>query len=694
MGSLPVRTEGGEEGSVGSRGGARRVMQLALILCLLAVLRGAFLSHDPPSALVEWGLNVGPFLYDEGWWTTSAREHVLSGVWLTGGFDPVLLTPLSSLLFRGSFFLFGQGLAQARIVSGLFGMAGLLFLYAVLVRAFGRRVSLWTLLVAGVYVPLLISHRTALLESVTLFFIIASLWLWQRGSVGAHVGAGIAGTAAILTKLTAVAFVLPLFAATLVAPARSRLREALGLLTGIAVGGVVWWGLWGSRHLSDLARMTSFYTGPRWHPVPAEAGALASLLKMGGVFSVGGIMWRHLLFRANPAFALLALLGALACLFQGGDRSPERKVTTLAFWWLVGGGLLISLSPYQPVRYFVLLVPAAAVMIASLFARATTGGSAVCSPATRGAVTNTGAVSGTVMSGTATHSAAMNESGMTGTVRRTTISRPRSLLALFLIAWVTSQAAYALSFQVAVRWLSSLDLPQRSTVDPLPFSLTSTLLSLPRVGIRPTFLGLTAQDGLLLAAAIAALAALAIGLPLGVLIWHFVLVRRARRRDGEKGGAGTGRVAGGILIILALVSLSTDLARAGWWARWSQPSVWRMGQRLTQVLPQEAVVSPGGTYALGIEIRFDTSCLFRHRMWSTEPPVTHILVLLEHPLVGASTAEEFCRLHPGVEFIEAFRLLDGRALVGLFEIEAPAGEAGRGGGPSRPGEGTGVGERQ
>jgi hypothetical protein len=589
----------------------------------LVLIRAFSLSHDPPPELFEWGLNVGEFLYDEGWWTANARDHALFGQWLSGGFDPILITPLSSLIFRLSFLIFGVGLVQARAVSVILGTSGLLVLFMMLRDLISRRAALWGLVLLGMYFPLVICQRTALLETTVLFFVLVSIWLWLRGKPLALFGCGLALFAAILTKPTSIVAAVPVCLATLLLPHRSRIREVAGLAAGLLAGAVVWWSIWGYSHLDGIARMMSFYSGPRWQVIAVEGGRAASLLKAGGKFVLGGIMQRHVLFRANPVFIVLALLGALECLRRVMRTASERRFLLLALTWLIVGGIMVSILPYQPLRYYLLLSPAMAILAASMFVP-------------------------------------------TRQVNR--LSRGKGLLGLAMLAVVMCQAAYVLTFGVARRWVAGLGLPQRSAVSPAEFSLTSTTLSALRTGITATVAELSAQDGLLFAATLAALAAVALGLPVALLLWHLLQVRRAKRESGEGGGGGRS-VGRGILLGLALLSLCIDSYRLAAWAASSRATVRELGQNLAETLPPDAVISPGGTYSLGSGLRFDNSSLLRREMWSLEPPATHILVLLEHPLVGESTGEEFADRHRGVRFVERFEVFSGRAALGLFAIE-------------------------
>ncbi|KPL10612.1 hypothetical protein AMJ71_02460, partial [candidate division TA06 bacterium SM1_40] len=267
MNVLPVRAGGGAAGSPEGRPLWLRIVPLAALLVGLALLRSIFLTHDPPAELVEWGLNVGGFLYDEGWWTANARDHAVFGEWLSGEFDPIIISPVSSLLFRASFLVLGQGLVQARVVSVVLGMAGLVLLFSILRRTSGEKAAFWGVLLVGLYVPLLIVHRTALLESSALFFGILSVWLWMRGSPTAHVGSGLAMAAAMLTKPTVIVVAIPLCIAALWVPARSRRREVLSIVGGLVAGGLIWWLVWGLVQPGGMVRMLSFYTGPRWRPM-------------------------------------------------------------------------------------------------------------------------------------------------------------------------------------------------------------------------------------------------------------------------------------------------------------------------------------------------------------------------------------------------------------------------------------------
>ena len=142
---------------------------LLIALAAAAVLRGAWLTSDPPTQTA-----VGIVWHDEGAWVHNARNKALWGTWRTDEWNPAFIAPVFTALEYAAFRALGVGTWQARLVPLLSGLFAVALLAAGLGASAGRRAALvgaWLLATNYVFV---MSNRAALMESTMPAFIVLS----------------------------------------------------------------------------------------------------------------------------------------------------------------------------------------------------------------------------------------------------------------------------------------------------------------------------------------------------------------------------------------------------------------------------------------------------------------------------------------------------------------------------------------
>jgi hypothetical protein len=232
----------------------RRVLiGLLVALAVAAVLRGIWLTADPPTHAT-----VGIVWHDEGPWVHNARNKALWDVWRTDEWNPVFIAPVFTALEYGAFRAFGVGTWQARTVPLASGLLAVVLLAAGLAAVGGRRAALiGGSLLATNYI-FVMWNRAALMESTMTAFIVASWAVYALAQRRPVIGlfAGCAAALAWFSKASAAFFVLVLVFDSLITLALSRglfglrrlavkppspasVRAALWTLTGFAVAAVI-----------------------------------------------------------------------------------------------------------------------------------------------------------------------------------------------------------------------------------------------------------------------------------------------------------------------------------------------------------------------------------------------------------------------------------------------------------------------
>jgi hypothetical protein len=216
---------------------------LALAATLLALHWGR-IRADPPSRIAfAFGQDTSSDLYtDEGLDSAGAIASARYGHWyLPGQFNLAVDAPLWSIVLHPLFQAEGVNLALARSLQiGFFATSVLLlYLFVQQWRPHPDPVAAWTALVVSANFLAFSFSRMAILESVWTFFVLASLLLatvaCRRASLLFAYAAGLCLACAVLTKLTALFALLPLFAVFFLYRSRTRwLHLAISAVAGVS----------------------------------------------------------------------------------------------------------------------------------------------------------------------------------------------------------------------------------------------------------------------------------------------------------------------------------------------------------------------------------------------------------------------------------------------------------------------------
>ena len=611
-----------------SRGGYRW-RSAAALLVLFVVLRGPFLAQDCPADLGCYYQDVASPVFDEGWWTANARQHALTGHWTGTGLDLAWISPVFTGLFGIVFAIARPDLVTARFVSLALGAAGLLLLWR-MGRGRTRTGLLAAVLLAASFAGAHLG-RLALPETLGTTLGLAGAWLLLRGGRGT-IAAGILAGLAILAK-PHFAFLLPAFLATSFLLARRHGERGVAALARVAAGAFVplaAWTAWLTAHAAPVRAIVDFYDSGRWLVrAPADLPPVAVWLKPLLQTLAVGVVYRHPLLVHLPGIFLLGAL-ALPAAVAGALRSDGNRRLSVApsvpdevvlfAMWALAGGAFVSLLPFQPLRYFIPLLPAWVYLAAWILTAQAGPGAAPGLP----------------------HRAS--------NVLRTLLTW--AVLAQVLFAIFDAAIAPGL---VARATAGDLD-----PLHPVELHLTGFLLELLRTRSLATFGALRTQQAYIAALVLGG----AVSLGLGAL-GTFLLGRRLRGsfRPGFLSASATRASLIALLAYQAILWVS-------WWPH-RATTVRDLGRDLPHRLDASAVVSPGGTYALESALQFDSSAVRRHAMLDATGNASHFLSLESHPLLGRVPAGGVERALPGTTRIASYSLTGG-FVYGLYRCRGPA----------------------
>ena len=314
---------------------------LFLATAVLVGLRFFHLDADFPM-----GINrSGDLFNDEGWYANAAVRHFVYGKWyLEGDFNPIVSMPLGQFAHRLAFELFGLGFSSARM-SGALAFVAVIVLVALLVRRHsGTWAGLLTALIIASYYPGFAFSRLAIMESLGMGLVAASLFVADRGrgpkAMPCLIAAALFLVAAALAKSTMI-FAVPLLAYIAWLSAESPRDRILFPLVSLLITLVIIGGyqlIAAHQFGADVALFKATNLGDR--QVNGLLGWLVNIpTKLGRMFWFGGY-----------AFCIGGLLVAAA-----GVLSAAFRRSTIVHILLGYGAAYFALQTlvwYGPARYF------------------------------------------------------------------------------------------------------------------------------------------------------------------------------------------------------------------------------------------------------------------------------------------------------------------------------------------------------
>jgi 4-amino-4-deoxy-L-arabinose transferase-like glycosyltransferase len=318
-----------------------------VIIAVALLLRVINLDSDP-SALIS-----RDFITDEGWWAHNARNAVFHGQWRIDDYNLGLYSAyLYNWLLYFAFTVVGVDFTALRIASALAGWLTVVLTFLIVRREIGARAGLIACALLGFSNLHILYSRSGFTESVMVFFLALTLWLWshRRTHYFFALIAGISLVLMVVTKITAIYFVPGLALAGIAAAIRQSVsrREALFLLCGIALAGAVYVLFYLTPNFGDWLHFNrSNGSGNEWVSKASELiGSIPRLLAAP-------------FYAETPLITGLTLL-ALGLLVIGASRhglaktirdAGELEITVAML--LIGYLFVLALMHYQPERRFV-----------------------------------------------------------------------------------------------------------------------------------------------------------------------------------------------------------------------------------------------------------------------------------------------------------------------------------------------------
>ncbi|KPJ63440.1 MAG: hypothetical protein AMS15_00360 [Planctomycetes bacterium DG_23] len=326
---------------------AVQVILLLLLIGLSVFLRTFRLSVDPPYFITD---SRAPFT-DEGLKFYEARNLVLFGKTkplendLYGGHlrkspIPVLLT---CIVFR----IFGVGFLQARLVSVVSSLLGLYLFYRILSRYLSPLATYVGTILLGVNFVYVSYNRMGLFETLMVFFLILTVYLWGEG-IRLRIFGALAAVAAIFVKVQA-AIIFPVLILSFLGEYWKRRNKRPLVL-------VAWYGI--VVVAVSLLGYLFFTYGERLPLAREVVRAIRARLPENALDfrAISSVVASSIFLSGMPVVTLLTLCGLPGLIKRlfGAEWQRERFLFIL---WLLIGLCAVAFFNYRPPRYYMFLIP-------------------------------------------------------------------------------------------------------------------------------------------------------------------------------------------------------------------------------------------------------------------------------------------------------------------------------------------------
>lgn len=330
----------------------RRFWPLVILLLILALAAGLRLQHlkaDPPPLLVHLTNSAGIY-FDEAMYCHNARNKVLFDTWMTDDWNPVLYNAVLTGIYYAGFKVFGLSIVTMKVVNVLFGLLGITFLYLAIRRYLSASYALGFASLFAVDFYWTMYNRIGLLENFsTLFFILSFYFVVRtKDRPWAMAVVGVCAAMAALSKYLFLYFIITAFLAVLYAAGREKKwSQLLRFLAGLLAVLAVWFFAVFLPLAASFRKIGSGWMDLSW---PETIGQLFFNIYRNNM---------HRYMSLIPLVFIVGLLFSAMVLVRLWKKNPPPDLREIFIvLWLAGTFFQMAILNYQPLRYYLNVVPA------------------------------------------------------------------------------------------------------------------------------------------------------------------------------------------------------------------------------------------------------------------------------------------------------------------------------------------------
>jgi 4-amino-4-deoxy-L-arabinose transferase-like glycosyltransferase len=269
---------------------------------------------------------------------------------MTDDWNPVLYNGILTGIYYGGFKLFGLSIVTMKVVNIVFGLLGILFLYLAIRNTLSLPYALGFGFLFAVDFYWTMYNRVGLLENFsTLFFIISySFSVRAKDKPRNMMLFGVCVALAVLSKYLFFYFFFAALAAVAYRAWQDRKwRDLLSFLAGTMTVLLIWFFSVFIPLASSFRKIGSGWLDLSW---PESIGQFFFNIYRNNM---------HRYMSLVPLFFIVALLFSAAVIVRLWKRNPPPELPELfVVLWLAGSFLQMAILNYQPLRYYLNIIPA------------------------------------------------------------------------------------------------------------------------------------------------------------------------------------------------------------------------------------------------------------------------------------------------------------------------------------------------
>ena len=322
---------------------------LFFLLTIFLFLRLPNLKSDPPSVIASISRSASIYC-DEGMYPHNARNKILFNKWITDEWNPFIYNPVLTLTYYITFLIFGVKITVVKIITILISLISFFFFLKIIENEEKNLlISFMVSILFSLNFYLIAYSRVGLLENFSIFSFILTFYFFIKSEKNpTHaIGVGVFTAISILSKYLFIYFFFVSFISIFLLSMKKREKK---ILINFFVGFISIFFLWLSIiYIPNIKYFSKI--GSAWgkQSIPFNFYQLFLTISHNSIpryFSLFPIIFLSGLFFVS--FIITKII------FRGKTKSKE----IFLFLWIVFSFFQIGILRYQPLRYYLPLVPA------------------------------------------------------------------------------------------------------------------------------------------------------------------------------------------------------------------------------------------------------------------------------------------------------------------------------------------------
>ncbi len=325
-----------------------KVYLLLLLIIISFCLRIVYIKADPPSLVASISRSASIYC-DEGMYPHNARNKILFGKWVTDDWNPFIYNPILTFLYYIFFLLLGVKITVVKIINILFVVFIIFLYYMIVSNKVNHFLSFALSVLFSMNLYWIVYSRVGILENFsTLSFIITFYFFSELDKKeNKSFWVGVFSAISILSKYLFFYYIIVTFLSVLY---KSIMKKSKKIFVNFVIGSLLTFLLW--LILVYLPNVYYFNKiGNAWGKQSIPRGFKKAFLNL-----IHNYLPRY--FAISPLIFLSGIIFISFIIVKFIFRKRVGAEEFFIFLWISFAFAQIGILNYQPLRYYLPLIPA------------------------------------------------------------------------------------------------------------------------------------------------------------------------------------------------------------------------------------------------------------------------------------------------------------------------------------------------